>query len=57
MRTHLRTLMNEPSLRRSLAEHGLATIQRRHTCAHRVDELMAIVQELRRGTHEETLML
>jgi spore maturation protein CgeB len=57
MRAHLRMLMNDEPLRRSLAEHGVATIQRRHTCAHRVDELMSIVQELRRGTHEETLTL
>jgi spore maturation protein CgeB len=25
-----------------VAEHGLATIRERHTCAHRVDELLAI---------------
>jgi spore maturation protein CgeB len=57
MRTHLRALMQDEALRRSLAAHGLETIRRRHTCAHRVDELMGILQELRRGTREETLSI
>jgi spore maturation protein CgeB len=46
MRSHLRTLRNEPELSRSLAEHGLATIQARHTCSHRADELLRITEEL-----------
>jgi spore maturation protein CgeB len=29
------------------AERGLATVRRRHTCAHRVDELLAIHDSLR----------
>jgi spore maturation protein CgeB len=29
-----------------LAAQGLATIRARHTCAHRVDELLAITEEL-----------
>ena len=29
-----------------LASSGLETIRARHTCAHRVDELMAIVEQL-----------
>jgi spore maturation protein CgeB len=49
--------MQDEALRRSLAAHGLETIRRRHTCAHRVDELMGILQELRRGTPEETLSI
>jgi spore maturation protein CgeB len=57
MRTHLRALMRDDALRRALAAHGLATIRRRHTCAHRVDELMGILQEIRRGTPEKTLTL
>jgi spore maturation protein CgeB len=47
MRNHLRALRADSDLRRSIAEHGLATIQSRHTCAHRVDELLAIVDEVR----------
>jgi spore maturation protein CgeB len=57
MRRHLRTLLHDAAARRSLAARGLETIQRRHTCAHRVNELMALLQELRRGTPEETLTL
>jgi hypothetical protein len=33
-------------LARSLADHGRRTILARHTCAHRVDELLAIYAEL-----------
>jgi spore maturation protein CgeB len=46
MTAHLRALAADPALRRSLAEHGLATIRARHSCAHRVDELLAIVASL-----------
>lgn len=46
MRKHLRAVLNEPQLARSLAEHGLRTILARHTCTHRVDELLAIHAEL-----------
>jgi len=57
MRVHLRALMQDEALRHSLAAHGLETIRRRHTCAHRVDELMGILQEIRRGTQAETLTI
>jgi spore maturation protein CgeB len=46
MSRHLRALASEPELRRNLVEHGLATIKARHSCAHRVDELLAIVASL-----------
>ncbi|HEV2757559.1 MAG TPA: glycosyltransferase [Actinomycetota bacterium] len=46
MTTHLKSVVNEPELARDLSEHGLATIRARHTCAHRVDELMAVYEEL-----------
>jgi spore maturation protein CgeB len=42
MREHLRAVLNDTSLARSLVDHGLRTILARHTCAHRVDELLAI---------------
>lgn len=42
MTRHLRALLSDDAARRALAAHGLATIRRRHTCAHRVDELLAI---------------
>ncbi|MBX9460956.1 MAG: glycosyltransferase [Brevundimonas sp.] len=43
----LRSLKADPALRRELAEHGLATIRARHTCSHRVDELLAIAARLK----------
>ena len=46
MTRHLSALVHDAALRRSLAEHGLATIAARHTCAHRVGELLGIVNRL-----------
>ncbi len=46
MAAHLECLRNEPDLRRALADSGLATIHLRHTCAHRVDELLGITASL-----------
>lgn len=43
----LREVVEDEELACSLAERGLETIRARHTCAHRVDELLAIVGELR----------
>jgi spore maturation protein CgeB len=44
---HLRALAHDPALRASLAASGLETIRSRHTCAHRVSELLRIVAQLR----------
>ena len=46
MRRHLRAILHEPALARALEASGLETIRARHTCAHRVDELLAIAREL-----------
>lgn len=43
---HLRQLLHEPEYAADLARHGLATIHARHTCRHRVDELLAVAQSL-----------
>ena len=43
----LTALKNDPDLRSSLARKGLETIVARHSCAHRVDELLGIVEQLR----------
>jgi spore maturation protein CgeB len=43
----LRDLKEDPELRASIARSGLDTIRRRHTCGHRVDELMSIVERIR----------
>ena len=41
-----RALANDADLRRSLVASGLDAIRSRHTCAHRVDELLAILATL-----------
>ena len=46
MRAQVRALREDTGLRERIAAHGLATILARHTCAHRVDELLAIVARL-----------
>ena len=46
MTRQLTRLKHEPELRRSLAESGLETIRKRHTCAHRVDELLTIAERI-----------
>lgn len=54
MKEHLRAVLEDPALAASLARHGLATIRRRHTCAHRATELLAIAQKLGAAApHEE----
>lgn len=45
------SLMAKPEAADELAQHGRATIMQHHTCAHRVDELLAIVNELNTANH------
>jgi spore maturation protein CgeB len=40
-------VLADDALAAALASSGRDTILARHTCAHRVDELLAIVEELR----------
>ncbi len=47
MRECLRAILHEPALAEALARHGRQTILERHTCRHRVDELLAICTGLR----------
>jgi spore maturation protein CgeB len=42
----VRCLLAEPDRARALAEHGRRTLLARHTCGHRVDELLTIADEL-----------
>jgi spore maturation protein CgeB len=46
MRRHLRDVLCDPALARSLAEHGRRTVLARHTCGHRAGELLAVAREL-----------
>jgi spore maturation protein CgeB len=43
---HLSALQHDPELRRSLVENGLAAIRTRHSCIHRVDQLLAVLAKL-----------
>jgi spore maturation protein CgeB len=43
MRAALRDILNDPALAASLAASGIKRIRARHTCGHRVDELLAIL--------------
>ena len=48
MRAHLQTILNDRDVADELAARGLQTIRARHTCAHRVDELLNILNQLDR---------
>jgi spore maturation protein CgeB len=54
MRRHLQAILRDPELAASLRREGLRTIAERHTCGHRVDELLGVVEELG-PSHEEAL--
>ncbi|HEX5412595.1 MAG TPA: glycosyltransferase [Terriglobia bacterium] len=50
----LDAVIHEEELAKSLASHGQHTVRARHTCEHRVDELLEICRELGiRGTKAE----
>jgi spore maturation protein CgeB len=50
MQQKMAELLADPDAAAALAEHGRETILARHTCAHRVDELLQIVTELNRAS-------
>jgi spore maturation protein CgeB len=43
---HLKQVLEDPRLSEELAGNGLQRIRERHTCAHRVEELLSIVEEV-----------
>jgi spore maturation protein CgeB len=49
MARHLDAVLRDRDLARELSQHAVATIRERHTCAHRVDELLDVVAELQHG--------
>jgi spore maturation protein CgeB len=51
MTKHLRALGHDVGLRQELTANGLAAIRARHSCAHRLKELLSIVARLK-GTRE-----
>jgi len=46
MKAALKELLSTPTLAGTLSQHGLRTVSKRHTCKHRVDQLMQIYSEL-----------
>ena len=52
---HLRVLLHEPETAAALARHARETILARHTCAHRVDELLGVLATLGRGEPQEQI--
>lgn len=48
----LTAVLRDPELARSLRERGLETITARHTCAHRVDELLGIAAALGKSARQ-----
>ncbi|HSR10350.1 MAG TPA: glycosyltransferase, partial [Thermodesulfobacteriota bacterium] len=45
MEASLKMLLENRDLREDLGSHGLATVLSRHTCSHRVDQLLRIFHE------------
>jgi spore maturation protein CgeB len=45
MERQMRMLLSDPAAARELAESGLETIRTRHTCRHRVEELLALIRD------------
>jgi spore maturation protein CgeB len=55
MGRRLRDLLHDENMAAELATHGFETIRARHTCAHRVDELLRIHSTLKQ-TKESTVV-
>jgi spore maturation protein CgeB len=51
----LTDIKNDAGLRAELARNGLETITKRHSCAHRIDEIMDIVKRMRAPVPERIL--
>jgi spore maturation protein CgeB len=54
MTRHMIAVRDDAQLRSSLALHGMETIRTRHSCAHRVQELLAIYSTLSGTNMKET---
>ena len=56
MQRHLAALRSDASLRAHLAAHGRSAITARHSCAHRVDELLVICAALGHSVAEPAVV-
>lgn len=43
MKKHMEALLSDKSMAREMARNGLETVRAKHTCSHRVDELLQII--------------
>ncbi|MCX2721449.1 CgeB family protein [Roseibium salinum] len=55
MTARLCDVLNDPDYAAAVARSGLETIRARHTCSHRVDELLEIVAELGSAQASQTI--
>jgi spore maturation protein CgeB len=55
MESHLKSLLADAEMAQTLAQHGYRTVLDRHTCAHRVDELLEIYAEVKGIPQQETV--
>ncbi|MFC5068033.1 CgeB family protein [Flaviflagellibacter deserti] len=46
MKQHMQAVLSDPDLAASLARNGSETVLARHTCGHRVEELLAILADI-----------
>jgi spore maturation protein CgeB len=53
MQKHLKSVLQDPPFAAELARNGLETIRKRHTCAHRTNELLAIYDAMKPPTQEQ----
>jgi spore maturation protein CgeB len=53
MKRHIRDLLNDGGMANEIAERGRRKILSRHTCAHRVDQLLAILSSLGSSAEKE----
>jgi spore maturation protein CgeB len=51
----MRDVNNDSDLRAALVRYGLETIRDRHSCAHRIDDLMSIFERMHARTPEPIL--
>lgn len=49
MEIYMQELLNDSAMREEFSRHGLETILNKHTCSHRVDELLGILSGLGQG--------
>jgi spore maturation protein CgeB len=52
---HIQLLLSDSSIAARISAHGLRTIRERHTCSHRVKELLAICRDLQEEEQERAV--